>query len=140
MVVILFKRGEYNLSTTFDQIFNYISLGSFPFEKWLSLSLDQKLISEKDLTKYRILIILELEGFLVRTQYYEFPVEDCLPVKYELQCKLHYNLRNNLDTLYDQFRDQIETEFERQAKHKISKHFVYNLNFCVKVIFESTGR
>ena len=129
-VVLVVERGNYNIYTLLDKIFELIISGSFPFQRWLAAFLHVRLINRENLFKYRMLIIIELEGNLL----HEF-----LDVhfKCELQCRLHYDRDSNIENLREQFLSQIESDFNKKVNHNYNGDNNYNLqSIIVKIIFE----
>ena len=140
-VVIVFKKGNFNLSSMLKQIFKVISLGEFPFEKWLVVCLQKSILLAKDLLTHRIEIIIELVGTLKSKDSEILPEEDQIKIDCKLECKLHYNLQYTKDEVYLKFMEQIGKDFERQTNHKINIDDVYEFKaIIVKVKFEKTGR
>ena len=140
-VVIVFRKGNFNLSSMLKQIFKVISLGEFPFEKWLVVCLQKSILLAKDLLTHRIEIIIELVGTLKSKDSEILPEEDQIKIDCKLECKLHYNLQYTKDEVYLKFMEQIGKDFERQTNHKINIDDVYEFKaIIVKVKFEKTGR
>ena len=129
--------GKFTMGTMLEQMFKLITLGSFPFKDWLRASLGMKLVKISDLPKYRILIMIELEGTLISIGGESLTSNLRQKVMGELSAKIHYNMNLDLDTLYTKFLEQIETDFNLKMNHKFDLDNGYRFKVvALKITFE----